>query len=54
MYEFEASQRLEMMVFMVSKMKQSTRKGCRSMEQDLESSGLWLDNWIWRVKKRRW
>ena len=42
-----------MMVFMVSRMKQSIWKGFRSMEQDLESSGLWLENWIWKVKKRK-
>ena len=42
MYEFRASQRLGMMVFMVSRMKQSIWKGCRSIEQDLESFGLKL------------
>ena len=21
------------------------------MEQDLESLGLWLENWIWKVKR---
>ena len=41
------------MVFMVSRMKLSIWEGCRSMEQDLESLGLWLENWIWKVKKRR-
>ena len=51
MYEFRASQRLGMMVFMVYKMKQIIWKGCRSMEQDLESLGLWLENWIWKVKR---
>ena len=51
MYEFGASHRLGMIVFMVSRMKQSIWKGCRSMEQDLESLGLWLENWIWKVKR---
>ena len=52
MYEFEASQRLWMMVLMVSRMKQRIWKGWRSMKQDLESLGLWLENWILKVKKR--
>ena len=51
MYEFGTSQRLGMMVFMVSRMKQCIWKGCRSMEQDLKSLGLWLENWIWKVKR---
>ena len=46
MYEFGAFLRLEMIVFMVSKVKQSIWKMFRSMEQDLESFGLWLENWI--------
>ena len=37
-----------MMVFMVSRVKQSIWKGFRSMEQDLESFGLWLENWLWK------
>ena len=53
MYKFGASQRLGMMVFMVSRMKQSIWKGFKSMEQDLESFGLWLENWILKVKKRK-
>ena len=53
MYEFGASQMLGMIVFMVSKMKQSIGKGFRSMKQDLESFGLWLENWIWKIKKRQ-
>ena len=42
-----------MMVFMVYRMKQSIWKGFRSMELDLESFELRLENWIWKVKKRR-
>ena len=53
MHEFAVSLRLEMMIFMVSRVKQSIWKEFRSMEQDLESFGLWLENWIWKVKKRR-
>ena len=41
------------MVFIVSRVKQSIWKGCRRMEPDLESFGLWLENWIWKVKKKR-
>ena len=52
MYEFEDSQRLGMMVFIVSRMKQSIWKWCKSMKQNLESLGLWLDNWIWKVKRK--
>ena len=51
MYEFGASQRLGMMVSMVFRMTQSIWKGFRSTEQDLESLGLWLENWIWKVKR---
>ena len=51
MYEFGASQRLGIMIFMVSRMTQSIWKGCRSMKQDLESLELWLENWIWKVKR---
>ena len=40
MYKFRVSQRFGMMIFMVSRMKQSILKGCRSTEQDLESLGL--------------
>ena len=42
-----------MIVFMVSRVKQGILKGFRSMKPDLESFGLWLENWIWQVKKRR-
>ena len=42
-----------MMVFIVHRVKQSIWKGFRSMEPNLESFGLWLKNWIWKVKKRR-
>ena len=31
--------------------KKKIWKGCRSMKQDLESLGLWLENWIWKVKR---
>ena len=51
MYEFGASQILGIMVFMVSKIKQCMWKVCKSMEQNLESLGLWLENWIWKVKR---
>ena len=53
MHDFEVSLRLEMMVFMVSRVKQSIWKGFKSMELNLESFELWLDNWICKVKKRR-
>ena len=42
-----------MMVFIVPRVKQSISKSFRSMEPDLESFGLWLENWIWKIKKRR-
>ena len=38
---------------MVSRVKQSIRKGFRSMKPYLESFVLWLENWILKVKKRR-
>ena len=38
---------------MVSRVKQGIWKGFRSMKLDLESFLLWLENWIWKVKKRR-
>ena len=41
-----------MMVFMVSRVKQSLWKGFRSMEPDLESFWMWLENWIRKVKKK--
>ena len=41
------------MVFIVPRVEQSIWKGFRSMKPDLECSGLWLENWIWKVKKRR-
>ena len=53
MHNFEVSLRLWMMVFMVSRVKQSIWKCFRSMELDLESFELWLENWIWKVKKIR-
>ena len=48
MQEFGVSLRLSMMVFMISRVKQSIWKGFRSMEQDLESFRLWLENWLWK------
>ena len=54
MHEFGVSLRLGKMVCMVSRVNQSIWKGFGSMEQKLENVGLWLDNWIWKVKKRRW
>ena len=42
-----------MMVFIVPRVKQSIWKGFRSMEPDLESFGLWLENWIWKVTKEK-
>ena len=42
-----------MMVFIFPRVKQSIWKGFRSMEPDLESFSLWLENWIWKVEKRR-
>ena len=46
MHDFKVSLRLDMMVFMVSRVKQSKWKCFRSMKSDLESSRLWLENWI--------
>ena len=42
-----------MMVLIVPRVKLSIWKGFKSMKPDLESFGLWLENWIWKVKKRR-
>ena len=42
-----------MIVFIIPIVKQSIWKGFRSMELDSESFGLWLENLIWKVKKRR-
>ena len=52
MHGFGVSLRLWMIVFMVSRVKESIWKGFRSIEQDLESFGLWLKNWIWKVKEK--
>ena len=41
------------MIFMISRVKQSIGNGFKSMEPDLESFGLWLESWIWKVKKKR-
>ena len=53
MQDFGVSLRLGMMVFMVYRVKQSIWKGFRSMEPNLESFGLRLENWIWKVKKEK-
>ena len=43
MHEFGISLRLEKMVFMVSRVKQSIWTGCRSMKPDLESFGFVIE-----------
>ena len=53
MHEYGVSLRLWMMVCMVSRVKQSIWKKFRSMEPNLESFWLWLENWFWKVKKKR-
>ena len=53
MHDFGVSLRLGMMVSRVSRVTQSIWKGFGSMEPDLESFGLWLKNWIWKVKMGR-
>ena len=53
MHDFGVSLRLGMMVSRVSRVTQSKWKGFGSMEPDLESFGLWLKNWIWKVKMGR-
>ena len=52
MHEFGVSLRLWITIFTVSRTKQSIHKGFRSIEPDLESFELWLENWIWKVKKK--
>ena len=52
MHEFEVSLRLGEMVFVIFRIKQSIWKEFRNMELDLERFGLWLKNWIWKVKRR--
>ena len=47
MHKFGVSLRLGMMIFMVSRVKQSFR----SMKQDLESFWLRLKNWLWRGER---
>ena len=54
MNDFWVSLRLRMMDSRVSRVKQSIWKGFGSMEPDLKSFMLWLENWIWKVKKRIW
>ena len=51
MHEFGVSLRLGMMVFMVSRVKQGIWKGFRGMEQDFESFGLRLKNWLWKGER---
>ena len=54
MHDFRVFLRLRtmvFMVFMVSRVKQSIWTCFRSMELDLESFGLWLENWIWKVRR---
>ena len=51
MHEFEASLRLRKMVFMVSRVKQSTWKIFIIMEQDLESFELRLKIWLWKGER---
>ena len=53
LHDFGVSLRLETMISMVSRVKQSIWKNFISMEPDLESFRLWLENWIWKVKKRK-
>ena len=51
MHEFWVFVRLEMMVFMVYRVKQGFWKSFRGMEQDLESFGLRLKNWLWKCER---
>ena len=44
--------KLLMMVFVVSRVKQSIWKGFRSMELYLESFGLRLKNWLWKDERK--
>ena len=53
MQDFRVSLRLGMIILRVFRVKQSIWKGFKSMEPKFESFGLWLENWIWKVKKRR-
>ena len=53
MHEFGISLRLWIMVCIDYRVKQSIWKDFRSMEPDLESFRLWLENWIRIFKKRR-
>ena len=47
----QKKKRLEMMVFMVSRVKQCFWKDFKGMEQDLESFGLRLKFWLWKGEK---
>ena len=40
-----------MMGIMVSRVKKGFWKGFRGMEQDLESFGLRLKNWLWKGER---
>ena len=51
MHGFGVSLRLEIMVFMFSRVKKSTWKCFRSMELDLESFGLRLKIWLWKGER---
>ena len=51
MQEFGVSLRLRMIACMVYRVKQSIWKSFRSMEQDLESFGLRLKNWLWKGER---
>ena len=41
-----------MMVFVVSRVKQSIWNGFRSIELDLECFGLRLKNWLWKNERK--
>ena len=51
MQEFGVSLRLRMMACMVYRVKQSIWKSFISFEQDLESFGLRLKNWLWKGER---
>ena len=51
MHEFGVFLRLRKIAYMVSRVKQSIWEGFRSLELDLESFDLWLEIWIWKVKR---
>ena len=51
MPKFGVSLRLEKMVCMVSRVKQSIWKYLRNMKLDLESFGLRLKIWLWKGER---